>query len=203
MFDSESEIQAVTLSSRAEAEHRAAVWRAWRAFFETSARLQNETDAVLRAGVDISISDYNVLLLLYEAEDHRLRFRDIARGMAFSKSRLSYQIKVLTKRGLVSRHSVEGDARGVFIQITDLGLETFVRAGRLHERHVDSLILDLISIEEAEVVERVFSRIAKRVAQPWDAPGRGLAELCAAAAKREAECENEECEITECESGEE
>ena len=161
--------ESVAPSSPQEAERKVAAWRAWRVYFETTARAQDAIDAALREGADVTLAEYNVLLLLQEAEGRRLRFKDLAAKTSFSKSRLSYQVKVLEKRGLVCRGEVEGDARGLYVQLTQAGLLTFLRAGKLHALQVEQLMLTELSIGEVEVIERVFTRLATRLEELGEA----------------------------------
>ncbi|MDO5033846.1 MAG: MarR family transcriptional regulator [Actinomycetaceae bacterium] len=167
--------EALALTSKDAAQLEALRWRAWRVYFESTARMQDEIDSALREGAGVSLPDYNVLLLLSEAPDRKLRFKELAKRMSFSKSRLSYQVKVLAKRGLVSRQSVESDARGLYVQLTDLGVETFVRAGRLHARHVKRLMLQSLSESEAEALVSVFSRLSENLEESSQAPSSGAA----------------------------
>lgn len=159
----------IAATSPEEAKRKVATWRAWRVYFETTARAQDAMEAVLRKGAGVTLAEYNVLVLLQEAKGHRLRFKDLAAKMSFSKSRLSYQVKVLEKRGLICRGEVEGDARGVYVQLTEEGWRTFLEAGKLHARQVEQLMLNELSTGEAEVIERVFTRLAKRLEESAEA----------------------------------
>lgn len=138
-------------------------WRAWRSYFETTAKLQDTIEHVLRREADLHLADYNVLLILHEAPEHRLRIGQVADRMAFSKSRMSYQVRSLEKRGLITRETVEADARGVCIHLTDKGREVFRKAGRIHADQVRELVLDEMTEREAEVLETFFTRVAKRL----------------------------------------
>lgn len=138
-------------------------WRAWRAYFETTAKLQDTLERVLRKEAGLHLADYNVLLVLHEAPDNHLRIGQVADRMAFSKSRMSYQVRSLEKRGLITRESVADDARGVCIHLTKAGRDIFRKAGRIHARQVHDLVLEDMTSEEAEVLERVFNRIAARI----------------------------------------
>ena len=133
-MDSEVEVVPLELTSRSEEERKQNIRAAWRTFIETTGRLQDELDKVLREGKDCDRGLQPVRTA--SAPDHRLRFKDLAKRMSFSKSRLSYQVKVLDKRGLVCRRTAEEDARGLYVELTDAGmkptgslLKTAFRAG--------------------------------------------------------------------------
>ena len=89
--------------------------QAWRAYFEATALLQDRLDRTLKDGADLHLADYNLLLLLSEAPEGRMRMGELARLMVFSPSRVTYQVKTLEQRGLVERGlpdaEVESDPR--------------------------------------------------------------------------------------------
>lgn len=161
--DGDVEVVPLELTSRSEEQRKKVIREAWRTFIETTGRLHDELDKVLREGAGIAIADYNLFVLLSEAPDHRLRFKDLAKRMLFSKSRLSYQVKVLDKRGLVCRRAAEEDARGLYVELTEEGMKTYMEAAKLHSAQVKALMLDSLTFEEAEVLQRVFTRVAANI----------------------------------------
>lgn len=138
----------------------------WRAYFESSVLLQTALDEQFRATSDLSLFEYNLLLLLDEAPDHRLRMGDLARGMVFSSSRLSYQIGVLERRGLVCRERDAADARVIHACLTDAGKKKFDESGRSHLLAVRELFLDDLSADEVATLEAVFTRLKAKLREP-------------------------------------
>lgn len=137
--------------------------RMWRSYFESSVLLQNALEERFRATSQLSLFEYNVLLLLHEAPDRRLRMGDLARGMVFSSSRLTYQIGVLEKRGLVRRERDEQDARVIHACMTPEGKSAFDRSGRSHLMAVRTLFLDDLSADEVATLESVFTRLKAKL----------------------------------------
>ena len=138
----------------------------WRAYFESSALLQTALDEHLRAQSDLTLFEYNLLLLLDEAPGHRLRMGDLARAMVFSSSRLSYQIGVLERRGWVCRERDADDARVIHACLTDAGKRTFDESGRAHLMAVRELFLDDLSADEVATLDAVFTRLKTRLRDP-------------------------------------
>lgn len=138
----------------------------WRSYLESSVLLQTALDERLRAGSDLSLFEYHLLLLLDEAPGHRLRMGELARAMVFSSSRLSYQIGVLERRSLVCRERDPGDARVIHACLTAAGKKKFDEAGRIHLLAVRELFLDDLSAEEADTLDRVFTRLRTRLREP-------------------------------------
>ncbi|TFI41554.1 MarR family transcriptional regulator, partial [Micrococcus endophyticus] len=79
----------------------------------------------LKKNSGMSLADYNLLLLLYEAPEGRLRMGELASGMVFSPSRITYQVKTLVARGLIERRAAECDRRGFEAVLTDEGRTAF------------------------------------------------------------------------------
>lgn len=139
--------------------------RMWRSYFESSVLLQRALDDRLRDAADLSLVEYNILVLLAETPDG-LRMGDLARAMVFSSSRLTYQIGVLERRGLVCRERDAADARVIRACLTDAGREAFDRAGRSHLTAVRELFVDDLSADEVATLDAVFSRLTARLRDP-------------------------------------
>jgi DNA-binding MarR family transcriptional regulator len=135
--------------------------QAWRAYFEATALLQDRLERTLRSDADLHLADYNLLLLLSETPGGHLRMGELASLMVFSPSRLTYQVKVLEKRGLVERRACLEDGRGSEAVITDAGRHVFRKAAALHAREVKELFLDRLDDAEAKTLLRVFSRLGR------------------------------------------
>lgn len=136
---------------------------AWRAYFEASARLQTRLDRELREAVGLNLIDYNVLLALEEAPDHRLRMGELAAALVFSPSRLTYQVTSMERRGLVGREPCSEDGRGLSAALTEAGHAAFQEAWKHHDRGVREHFLDLLSDDDAAVVQRVFSDLGTKL----------------------------------------
>lgn len=137
--------------------------RAWRQYFETSQALQNRLEVLLRKQSELRLADYNLCLMLYSAPDRRLRLGDLARGMVFSPSRLSYQVSNLCGRGIIHRVEDPEDGRATLAELTEHGVEVFTAARRAHRRHVRELFMRHLTEEETAQLERIFARVGERL----------------------------------------
>jgi DNA-binding MarR family transcriptional regulator len=136
---------------------------AWRAYFETSVRLQTQLDRELKAATGLTLIDYNVLLALTDAPGHRLRMGELAEALVFSASRLTYQVTSMERRGLVRREPCPDDGRGLTAVLTDAGAEAFGEAWRHHSRSVREHVLDHLSDAEVDVLATVFGRLGTKL----------------------------------------
>jgi DNA-binding MarR family transcriptional regulator len=115
---------------------------AWRAYLATSKLLFRQLDRDLQP-FGLSGNDYEILVVLSESPEHRLRMTDLADATAQSRSRLSHQITRMEGAGLVRRESCPGDKRGLFAVLTETGMATIERVA---PNHVDSVRRHFISL---------------------------------------------------------
>ncbi len=137
--------------------------RAWRGYFEGSRLLENELERRLKASCGLDLGDFNVLLVLSEAEGLRMRMGDLARALAFAPGRLTYRVAALERAGLVAREPSATDRRGTDAVLTDAGRTRLRRVRPLHARHVDDLFLSELDDEALAVLDRVFGPLRARL----------------------------------------
>jgi DNA-binding MarR family transcriptional regulator len=143
--------------------------RAWRAFFETSALISDRMEKRLHAVTGLKLAEYNILLLLAEAESHQLRMGQLASQMVFSPSRLSYQVKSLANRGLIERCADENDKRGMTARLTPAGEKVFSEASRVHAQHIKQLFHPAVNDDQAQQLQVICDQIY-RTAEQADEP---------------------------------
>ncbi len=137
--------------------------RAWEVYFTTTARLSNRIESELKNSHKISLPEYNVLLQVSRAGKDGIRPSVLARHVVFSPSRLTHTVNRLIARGFLSRTSCSEDGRGGLIHLTNEGAEHFKQTALIHRNIVRSLVLDDLSEEEIEVLDRMFTRISRRI----------------------------------------
>jgi DNA-binding MarR family transcriptional regulator len=109
--------------------------QAWRTTLYTHMLLLRQLDRDLQPE-GLSLHDYEILVVLSEAADHRLRMTDLADATVQSRSRLSHQITRMQARDLVRRENCTGDKRGTWTVLTASGQATIERVA---PHHVDSV----------------------------------------------------------------
>ena len=131
---------------------------AWRAFLATSKLLFRQLDRDLQP-FGLSGNDYEILVVLSEAPEHRLRMTDLADATAQSRSRLSHQITRMETAGLVRRESCPGDKRGLFAVLTDTGMATIERVAPYHVESVRRHFIDLLTPEQLDTLRKGYAEI--------------------------------------------
>jgi DNA-binding MarR family transcriptional regulator len=138
----------------------AAQLSAWRAFLEAHAHTTELLERELKEAEGLPLSWYDVMVQLQEADGFRLRMQELADRVLLSKSGLTRLIDRMERAGLVTRAACPDDRRGTFAELTSTGLETLRRTAPTHLRGVRVHFAELVSDEEAEVLEAVLDRIA-------------------------------------------
>jgi DNA-binding MarR family transcriptional regulator len=136
---------------------------AWRAFVESSWALHTRLEDDLRAGTGLSMADYHVMVVLSEADGHRIRMGELASRLVFSPSRCTYQIATMVRRGLVRKQSCSDDGRGQEAVLTDAGLAALTAAAPLHLATVRETFIDDLDDAELAAITRVFGRLGPRL----------------------------------------
>jgi len=132
--------------------------QAWRATVHLSQLLLRQLDRELSAH-GLNTRDYEILVALSEAPEHRLRMTDLADATNQSRSRLSHQISRMERRGLIRRDDCEGDKRGTFAVLTKTGFETIERVAPYHVDHVRRLFIDRLTPRQLEEVRATFQPV--------------------------------------------
>lgn len=94
---------------------------AYFALIEVSSLLRHTIEQQLREAGDLSYVQFQLLATLGDAPDGTQRMTELADGVVYSRSGLTYQVGLLEKAGLVTRNPAADDERGVDVMITDTG----------------------------------------------------------------------------------
>ena len=155
------------MTTRWLSEHEQDAWRSWVA---VSLLLPDRLGRDLQAQANISLADYEILVNLSEAPEHRLRMSDLASATLSSRSRLSHQIDRLTEAGLVDRQPCSGDRRGFLAVLTPAGRDFLVRVAPLHVESVREHLVDVLTPEEFAEFGRLCSLVSDHLRRP-EVPG--------------------------------
>ena len=136
----------------------AAEMKAWRRYIIASRRLLEALDNDLESH-DLSMPDYEILALLSDAPDRKMRMSELADIALLSRSRLSHRMKVMEKAGWVKREACPSDKRGYFAVMTPKGWKLIVAAAPDHVNSVRARFVDHLSKADQELVATIFARI--------------------------------------------
>jgi len=132
--------------------------RAWRGFVTTSPDLLNAIERDLEAfGLDTG--DFQLLAMLSEAPDHRLKMCDLADTLRLSRSGLTRRMDGVVKAKYVERIQDKDDRRVSFAHLTTKGYEYLKKIAPLHLRDVRSRMIDLLNDQEIKALGSAFTKI--------------------------------------------
>ena len=132
--------------------------RVWRTYLLGVARLTDELDADLRrSGLDLP--EYEILVVLEESPDRRLRMSELAEAVHQSRSRLTHTIARMEKTGLVERENCPTDRRGVWAQLTETGYEMLRQTAPSHVKAVRRFFVDAVDPDDYEALGRAFAAV--------------------------------------------
>jgi DNA-binding MarR family transcriptional regulator len=145
----------------------------WREYLRASRLLETALDHDLQAH-GLQLSEYEILSMLSEQPDRRLRMSVIAEQVVQSRSRLTHTAGRLENRGWVRREACTGDRRGVELVLTDTGFAEITAMAPTHVASVRSNMLDHLSREDLEALGRAMAAIGNGIVRTGacdDVPG--------------------------------
>ena len=132
---------------------------AWRGLLETHSRIVARLDSELEREHGLSLSSYEVLMYLADAEDERMRMCDLASSILLSRSGLTRLVDRLAREGLIERVACHDDARGQFAKLTPSGREKLAAARVTHLAGVRALFLNRFTPEELDLLGNAWDRV--------------------------------------------
>jgi DNA-binding MarR family transcriptional regulator len=138
--------------------HTSPALRAWAQLLRGHASATRLLSAELQEH-DLTINDYEALLLLSDAEGGRLKRVDLARRLVLTPSGVTRLLEGLEAAGLVERAACEADLRVVYAHITGLGRERLSAASCGHVGSVRALFEEYLTCDELETLASLLERL--------------------------------------------
>lgn len=143
--------------------------RAWWALLEVGSGLFDLLSAGLKDIAGLTLDDYEVLHLLSQADERRMRIGELADTMLTGRTRLSQRIDRLTQRGWVRRDRCPDDGRVVWVLLTDEGFGFLAAIAPQHLEHVRSHVFDHLTRTDVDDLGRSLGKIAQHLHDERDA----------------------------------
>ena len=138
--------------------------KAWRGFVNTSSDLLNLIARDLEPfGIDGG--DYQLLAMLSEAPDQKLKMCELAERLRLSRSGLTRRIDGVLKAKYVAQVRDNKDGRVVFAHLTKKGFDFIKKVAPHHLESVRRRMIDLLSVAELKAFGSGFEKISKNVKQ--------------------------------------
>lgn len=131
--------------------------RAWRAFLRAhSTMLRRISQDLVEADLP-PLSWYDVLAVLRDAPETRLRQVDVAEQLLLSTSGLSRLLDRIEAAGLVRRVTCPGDRRSLHLELTDEGAEMLEKMWPVYARGIAEDFLPAFGGEAGEIAAAMES----------------------------------------------
>lgn len=137
--------------------------RAWRQLLFMTTRLKASVGAALQRDSGLSGSEYELLVILSEAPDGRLRPSELGVAMEWEKSRLSHHLTRMEQRGLVKRLPCKTDNRGSLVAMTPAGRRALERAAPMHVDHVRRVFIDALTPDQLAALAEISAAVLARL----------------------------------------
>ena len=141
----------------------AAELNSWLALVRLMMWLPWSIDQQLQRDSNLGIVEYQVLAMLSDSPERRMRMSLLAEVTNASLSRLSHLVKRLEGRGLLRREPDPADGRFTNAILTGEGFQTLADVAPGHVAHVRSLVIDVLSPEQLRRLGRDADRIMSRI----------------------------------------
>jgi DNA-binding MarR family transcriptional regulator len=118
---------------------------AYFALIEVVGLLRRQVEQQLREAGGLSYVQFQLLATLGDSPTGSARMTDLADGVVYSRSALTYQAGLLEKAGLVTRATAEDDERGITVSITDAGRALLAKVFPGHIEVVSRMLFEPLS----------------------------------------------------------
>ncbi len=132
---------------------------AWHGFLRAHSALVRELDVEMQAEHGLSLTQYEVLLLLSTSGGGAARMSDLADGALLSLSGLSRLVDRLVAMGLVERMQCPNDRRSSLARLTPLGRRRFREAQPTHHDGVHRLFIDRLPADVLPALNQTWQAL--------------------------------------------
>jgi DNA-binding MarR family transcriptional regulator len=145
---------------------------AYFALTEVSSLLRHPVERHLRVEGGISYVQFEILTRLFGTPTAEQRMTDLADGIVYSRSGLTYQAAQLEEAGLISRFPAVDDERSTVVTLTAAGRALVERLLPEHVKLVQSMLFEHLSPRDVTLLSDILGRVRDRLR---NAPPRSAA----------------------------
>ena len=131
---------------------------AWITFFVASRVLVKKVDRALEEANLVPMEVYDVLLLLEESPERRMRMSELADMAMLSRSGVTRLVDRMTRDGYIRREGCPTDRRSQYAVLTPEGLKAREAAWPVYRKVIEETFAADMTCEEAKVITTVFGR---------------------------------------------
>jgi DNA-binding MarR family transcriptional regulator len=132
---------------------------AWRGFREVHARVIHQLAVQMRAVHGQTLSQSEVLILLYHAPGPRMRMTELAEAVLLSRSACTRLVDRLETLGYVTSRAATDDRRGLYAQLTDTGRHVITPAQATYREGVRAAFLNRLRATDVVALGDIWARV--------------------------------------------
>lgn len=136
---------------------------AYFALIEVSSLLRHAVEKQLKDAGDLSYVQFQLLARLNDLPQGRTRMTDLADGVVYSRSGLTYQAQLLEQRGLITRSPSPDDERGTLVSLTDAGRAVLDLVFPGHLALLHELFLDPLRADDIRRLGDILGRVREHM----------------------------------------
>ena len=136
--------------------------RAWRSYITTSVDLMKALEDDVRP-FGLTMGDYQLLAMISEAPDRRLRMCELADQLRLSRSGLTRRMEGVLSNAWVARVQDDTDRRVAHAELTTKGWNLLRKVAPIHLASVRRLMIDHLSRAEIKAIGNAFTKISARL----------------------------------------
>jgi DNA-binding MarR family transcriptional regulator len=132
---------------------------AYFALIEVSSLLRHAIEQQLREAGGLSYVQFQLLARLGDSPTGSHRMTDLADGVVYSRSALTYQAGLLGKAGLVERTPSSDDDRGITVTITAAGRALLAKVFPGHIEVVSGMLFEPLSHDDVKALAGLLAPV--------------------------------------------
>ncbi|MFF4909936.1 MarR family winged helix-turn-helix transcriptional regulator [Streptomyces sp. NPDC001260] len=130
---------------------------------EVTSLLRHAVEQQLRETGDLSYVQFQLLARLGDSPTGSHRMTDLADGVVYSRSGLTYQVGLLEKAGLVVRAPSLDDERSITVTLTDAGRELLATVLPGHVEVVSGLLFEPLSRDDVRALADLLAPVREHM----------------------------------------
>lgn len=136
---------------------------AWESMYRAQVSIMRDLrDAFTNVGM--TMNEYDVMFIVHQADDHRIRMRELNAGVLITQSSVSRLVDRLVSRGFMTKHDDELDARGTVVSLTSRGLAAFKDANVVHQGNIEARLSSKLNTDELRTLAELSQRLVTTAA---------------------------------------
>jgi DNA-binding MarR family transcriptional regulator len=136
-------------------------WASWTALLLLHRKVLQDLDTELRRDHRMAVTEFDVLITLFNAPDRRLGMSALARQAMLSPAGTTHLVTRLERDGLVRRSVDPADGRKWFTVLTEQGDRRLRAARRTHNAVLRRSFLSVTSDADRQILRQMWQRLSQ------------------------------------------